>query len=165
MTKSPFTGKGQRADELLSLIHSDVCGPMNTPARGGYSYFVTFTDDYSRYGYVYLMRSPSKSVQKTSYELWVGKSLKMSYLRIWGCDIYVKRQLSDKLGPKSERCLFVGYPKETRGYYFYNPTENKVFVARDRTFLNENSFPRKLVGVRLILEKSKSHKLKLDLAK
>ncbi|KAL0440044.1 UNVERIFIED_CONTAM: hypothetical protein Slati_2487400 [Sesamum latifolium] len=35
---------------------SNVCGPLNTPAKGGYSYFITFTDDHSRYGYVYLMR-------------------------------------------------------------------------------------------------------------
>ncbi|KAL0449027.1 UNVERIFIED_CONTAM: hypothetical protein Slati_1459100 [Sesamum latifolium] len=41
---------------LLDLIHTNVCGPLNTPARGGYSYFITFTDDHSRYGYVYLMR-------------------------------------------------------------------------------------------------------------
>ena len=40
----------------MGLIHTDVCGPLSTSARGGYSYFVTFTDDFSRYGYVYLMR-------------------------------------------------------------------------------------------------------------
>ncbi|KAK4394179.1 hypothetical protein Sango_1888700 [Sesamum angolense] len=33
-----------------------VCGPLNTPARGGFSYFITFIDDHSRYDYVYLMR-------------------------------------------------------------------------------------------------------------
>ena len=30
MTKSPFTGKGERASELLGLVHSDVCGSMST---------------------------------------------------------------------------------------------------------------------------------------
>ncbi|KAL0405429.1 UNVERIFIED_CONTAM: Retrovirus-related Pol polyprotein from transposon TNT 1-94 [Sesamum latifolium] len=34
----------------------NVCGPLSIPARGGFSYFITFTDDHSRYGYVYLMR-------------------------------------------------------------------------------------------------------------
>ena len=63
MTKSPFTGKGERATELLGLIHSDVYGPMNTSARGGYIYFITFTDDLSRYGYVYLMRHKSESFE------------------------------------------------------------------------------------------------------
>ena len=55
MTKRPFTTKGLRATEPLELVHSDVCGPFATQARGGYEYYVTFIDDYSRYGYVYLM--------------------------------------------------------------------------------------------------------------
>ena len=28
MTKSPFTEKGERASELLGLVHSDVCGSI-----------------------------------------------------------------------------------------------------------------------------------------
>ena len=56
LTKLPFTEKGERAKEILGLIHTDVCGPMNTPATGGFSYFITFTDDHSRFGYVFLMR-------------------------------------------------------------------------------------------------------------
>ena len=56
LTNSPFSGIGERVIELLELIHSDVCGPMSTHAIGGYSYFITFTDDFSRYGYVYLMK-------------------------------------------------------------------------------------------------------------
>ena len=54
----------RRAKEVLELVHTDVCGPMNKLARGGYEYFITFTDDYSRYGYVYLMRRKSKSFEK-----------------------------------------------------------------------------------------------------
>ena len=30
----------------------------------GFQYFITFTDDYSRYGYVYLMRHKSESFEK-----------------------------------------------------------------------------------------------------
>ncbi|KAK8621634.1 hypothetical protein V6N13_081067 [Hibiscus sabdariffa] len=64
MTKTPFTGKGERGSDLLGLIHSDVCGPMNTQARGGFQYFITFTDDFSRYGYIYLMRHKSEALEK-----------------------------------------------------------------------------------------------------
>ncbi|KAL0381259.1 UNVERIFIED_CONTAM: hypothetical protein Sangu_0190200 [Sesamum angustifolium] len=56
MTKKPFVGQRMLANSLLDLIHIDVCGSLNTQARGRYSYFITFIDDYSRYGYVYLMR-------------------------------------------------------------------------------------------------------------
>ena len=52
MTKRPFNAKGYRAKDLLELVHSDVCGPMSIQARGGYEYFITFTDDYFRFGYV-----------------------------------------------------------------------------------------------------------------
>ena len=52
MTKKPFSKIGERANELLELIHSDVCGPLSVQARGAYIYFVTFIDDFSRYGYI-----------------------------------------------------------------------------------------------------------------
>ena len=48
MTKRSFSWKGNRANDLLELIHSDICGPFNIQARGDYEYFVTFIDDYSR---------------------------------------------------------------------------------------------------------------------
>ena len=49
---------------MLELIHSDVCGPINIRARGGYQYFITFTDDYSRYGYLYLLHHKSEAFEK-----------------------------------------------------------------------------------------------------
>ena len=55
MTKAPFTGQGERASESLAPVHTDVCGPMSSVARGSFQYFITFTDDFSRYGYIYLM--------------------------------------------------------------------------------------------------------------
>ncbi|GJX02893.1 retrotransposon protein, putative, ty1-copia subclass [Tanacetum coccineum] len=58
-----------------------------------------------------------------------------------GCEALVKRDTlikPDKLEPKSIKCIFVGYPKETMGYSFYYPPENKVLVARNAEFL-ENS--------------------------
>jgi Integrase core domain/GAG-pre-integrase domain len=64
MTKVPFTKKSERSKDLLGLVHSDVCGHMSISTRDGSRYFVTFTDDFSRYGYVYLMRHKSKSFEK-----------------------------------------------------------------------------------------------------
>ena len=64
MTKWPFSAKGRRAQDLLELIHSDVCGPISIQARGGYEYFITFIDDYSRFGYVYLMKQKSEAFEK-----------------------------------------------------------------------------------------------------
>ncbi|KAJ9538731.1 hypothetical protein OSB04_031464 [Centaurea solstitialis] len=86
-----------------------------------------------------LNRVPTKSVEKTPYEIWSGKKPTLSFLKIWVCKVYVKRTTSEKLKPKSDKCIFVGYPKTTVGYYFYNPSENKVFLACNGEFL-ENKF-------------------------
>lgn len=54
-----------------------------------------------------LNKVPSKSVDKAPYEIWTGKSPSLSFLKIWGCDVYVKRLISDKLRPKSDKCFFI----------------------------------------------------------
>ncbi|GJT99991.1 putative reverse transcriptase domain-containing protein [Tanacetum coccineum] len=72
---------------------------------------------------------PTKKVDKTPYEIWHGKAPNLSYLKVWGCEAYVKCDSSDKLQQRSTKCIFVGYPKETMGYYFYFLLENKVIVA------------------------------------
>ena len=37
---------------------------MSIKARGGYRYFLTFTDDFSRYEYIYLMKHKSETFEK-----------------------------------------------------------------------------------------------------
>ena len=64
MAKLPFMGQGERATEILALVHTDVCDPFDVQAKGSYIYFITFTDDYSRYGFVYLMHWKSKAFEK-----------------------------------------------------------------------------------------------------
>ncbi|KAJ9546934.1 hypothetical protein OSB04_019477 [Centaurea solstitialis] len=147
-------------------------------ARGGYRYFITFTDDFSRYGYVYLMRHKSEAFEKfKEFQNEVQNQLdrKIKFLRsdrggeylsqefdshLRECGIVSQltppytpqmnavserrnhtlldmRTVTEKLKPKSDKCIFVGYPKNTLGYYFYSPSENKVFVARNGEFLEE----------------------------
>ena len=54
MTKTLFSGTMERATDILEIIHTDVCSPMSVEARGGYRYFLTFTDDLSKI-WVYLL--------------------------------------------------------------------------------------------------------------
>ncbi|GKE85088.1 retrotransposon protein, putative, ty1-copia subclass, partial [Tanacetum coccineum] len=49
MGRKPYSHQVERAKDLLGLIHTDVCGPFRTVSRQGASYFVTFTNDFSRY--------------------------------------------------------------------------------------------------------------------
>ncbi|KAL0287025.1 UNVERIFIED_CONTAM: Retrovirus-related Pol polyprotein from transposon TNT 1-94 [Sesamum calycinum] len=123
MIKKPFVGQSPLASGLLDLIYTDVCGPLNTPARRGFLHFITFTNDHSRYGYVYLMgvmletaakflnMAPSKMVTQTPYEIWHGN-------------------------PTSYK--FIEYPKETMGYYFYDPSEQNIFISRNAVFLKKS---------------------------
>jgi hypothetical protein len=64
MTKTPFSRIMERATDLLEIIHTNVCGPMSISTRSGYHYFLTFTDDLSSYGYVYLMKHKSEMFEK-----------------------------------------------------------------------------------------------------
>ena len=63
MTKTPFSGTMERPTDLLEIIHTDVCGLMNIEARGRYPYFLIFTDDLSRYEYIYLMKHKSETFE------------------------------------------------------------------------------------------------------
>ena len=80
MTLRPFKAIGYRAKEVLDLVHTDLCGPMSTSARGGYKYFIIFIDDYSRYGYIYLMHKSEAFEKfeefKAEVENHRGKSIK-----------------------------------------------------------------------------------------
>ena len=84
--------------------------------------------------------------------MWTGKKPALSFLKIWGCDAFVKRLTSDKLNAKSDKVVFVGYPRETLGYYFYNREEGKVFVARNGVFLEKEFLSRKDSGSKVHLE-------------
>ena len=65
MTKTPFSGTMEQANDLLEIIHTDVCGPVSVEVRSGYHYFLTFTDDLSRYGYIYLMKHKSETFESS----------------------------------------------------------------------------------------------------
>jgi hypothetical protein len=89
--------------------------------------------------------------------MWSGKSPKLSFLKIWGCEAFVKRLMSDMLTLKSDKCIFMGYPMETLGYSFYNHEENKVFVARNKVFLGKEFSDGKPVGGRCNSKKLENH--------
>nr|GFB76768.1 hypothetical protein [Tanacetum cinerariifolium] len=81
LTKKPFNKNTERATDLLALIHTDVCGPLRHVSRKGASYFLTFTDDFSRYGYVFLLKHKHEvfetfKVFKAEVELQLGKKIK-----------------------------------------------------------------------------------------
>ncbi|GKF42358.1 retrotransposon protein, putative, ty1-copia subclass, partial [Tanacetum coccineum] len=94
----------------------------------------------------------TKKVDKTPYKLWYGKVPNLSYLKVWGCEALIKWDTSDKLQQRSVKCIFIGYPKETMGYYFYFPPENKIGVARYAEFFEKNLISQEVSGRAIDLE-------------
>ena len=78
-----------------------------------------------------------KLVNKIPYEIWSGHRPNLSYFKVCRCLSYVKRLQTDKLGPKSDKYNFIGYPKEMRGFYFYLSAKQKVFVSNKAYFLEK----------------------------
>ena len=58
--KQSFQNSKFRATRKLSLIHSDLCGPIPVPTANGNKYILTFIDDYSRMCWVYLLKEKSQ---------------------------------------------------------------------------------------------------------
>ena len=68
--------------------------------------------------------------------------------------------MSDKLGAKSNKCLFVGYSKKTIRYYFYNALEQKVFVSKHVIFLEKEFLLKESSGSKIELGKVKESQSK-----
>lgn len=56
ITKVPFIGHSERVTELLGIIHNNVCGPMTVHSRYREVYFITSTNDFNRYDYLFIMK-------------------------------------------------------------------------------------------------------------
>nr|GEW06489.1 retrotransposon protein, putative, Ty1-copia subclass [Tanacetum cinerariifolium] len=119
-----------RATDLLGIIHTNVCGPLRHVSRQGASYFITFTDDYSRYGYVYLLKHKHEvfetfKVFKNEVENKLGKTIKA--LRLDRDGEYVSQEFKDYL--KACRIIQQLTPP-------YKPQHNGVSERRNHTFLD-----------------------------
>jgi hypothetical protein len=76
----------------------------------------------------------------------------VGHFKTWGCEAYVKRLMSTKLEQRSDKCFFVGYPKETRGYYFYKTFEGTIVVAKNGVFLEKDFVSKRISGRKVDIE-------------
>ena len=56
----------------------------------------------------------------------------------------------------------MGYPKETMGYYFYNPLEQKVFVLRNAVFLEKEFLLKEDSGSKIELDEVHDPQIEID---
>jgi len=79
---------------------------------------------------VYIMnRTPIPIVHgMTPEEKFTGKKPNVSHLRVFGCITYVHvpDEKRSKLDPKTEKCIFIGYSLEQKGYKCFNPSIRKL---------------------------------------
>ncbi|GJV00536.1 retrovirus-related pol polyprotein from transposon TNT 1-94 [Tanacetum coccineum] len=130
MTRKSFPHRPERATDLLGIIHTDVCGPLRHVSRQGASYFITFTDDYSRYGYVYLLKHKHEvfetfKVFNNEVENQLGKTIKA--LRSDRGGEYISQEFKDYL----KACGIVQQLTP-----LYTPQHNAVSERRNHTLLN-----------------------------
>nr|GEU43081.1 retrotransposon protein, putative, Ty1-copia subclass [Tanacetum cinerariifolium] len=127
MTRKPFLHRMKRAIDLLGLIHTDVYGLLRhvlrqglwncpTPQHNGMSKrrnrtlldmvrsmmnLITlplFFWDYALESATRILNMVlTKKVDKTPYKIWYGKVPNFYYLKVWGCEAHVKRDMLDKL--------------------------------------------------------------------
>ncbi|GJZ20576.1 retrotransposon protein, putative, ty1-copia subclass [Tanacetum coccineum] len=126
--KTLFTSSGKGKGSTWT--HTDVCGPFRIVSRQGASYFVTFTDDFSRYGYVYLLKHKHEvfetfKVFQKEVENQLGKTIK-SLCSDRGGE-YMSQEFLDHL--KEHRIIAHHTPP-------YTPQHNGVSERRNRTLLD-----------------------------
>ncbi|OUC41357.1 integrase core domain protein [Trichinella nativa] len=54
----------KRSEEVLELVHSDICGPMQVASVGGARYFLSFIDDFSRKSFAYFLKHKNEALPK-----------------------------------------------------------------------------------------------------
>ena len=69
--------------------------------------------------------------------LWNGTKPDVSYFRTFGCQAYVfipKDRQANKLTPKSEDMIFIGYEPGTKGYCFWLKIRRTVVISSTAAF-------------------------------
>jgi hypothetical protein len=82
-------------------------------------------------------QTPTTTVHgMTPKKKFTGKKPDVSDLRVFGCIAYVHvpNEKRSKLDPKAEKCIYIGYYLEQKGYRCFNPSIRKLQVSRDVVF-------------------------------
>ena len=87
--------------------------------------------------------TPTSAVTgKTPYELWFKSKPDVSHLRVFGCTSYVlvKKEQHKQLESHTQKCVFLGYPSNYKGWVFWNPVTRKEVISNSAQF-DERVFP------------------------
>ena len=88
-------------------------------------------------------RTPHRVLEnKTPEEVFSGKKLEVSHLRIFGCHVYIHipKEKMTKLDPSGKKGIFVGYSERLKAYRIYFPGYKKIDINRDVTFNEDTAY-------------------------
>ena len=131
--------KVDRCTELLGVIHIDICGSFTPLAIGDHKYFITFIDDYSRYGLVELIREKSDSLDafktfKAKVELQRGKKIKVVHSDRGGEYYGRYDEMERNPGPFAKYLQECGI--DAQYTMSYTPQHNGIEEMRNHTLLD-----------------------------
>ncbi|KAJ9561724.1 hypothetical protein OSB04_006884 [Centaurea solstitialis] len=90
-----------------------------------------------RHAVYILNRVPTKGLKNmTPYEGWKGKKPSLEHGKVFGCVAHVKNPANHlmKLSDRSSKMVYLGAEPGSKAHRLYNPSQNKVCVARDVFF-------------------------------
>ena len=93
-------------------------------------------------------RSPTTALDGSiPEEVWIGKNLNYSHLKIFGCEefVHIPKENRTKLDDQSMKCIFLGYADEDFGYYLWDLVKHKIIRSMDVIF-NESEMFKRIVG-------------------
>ncbi|PNY02870.1 copia-type polyprotein [Trifolium pratense] len=119
-----------RASEKLQLVHSDICGPINSASNGGSRHFINFTGDFSRRTWTYPLAAKFNAFE-------TFKKFKALVEKESNCNIQTLR--TDKNGEFTshefnEFCSTNGIKRQLTAAY--TPQQNGVSERNNKTLLN-----------------------------
>ena len=68
-------------------------------------------------------------------------------MKVFGCDAYVHvpKEKTSKLDNKDEKCIFIGYKYDMKGYNIWNHVTKDTIYSRDVVFREVKEVPRQVV--------------------
>jgi len=120
----------ERATEVLGRVYSDLCGPMETATPEGFRYFITFTDDHSRYTRIGFCKSKDEAL--AAFKIWKARAEKetgqqLKIFRTDGGGEYSSQEFKSYLAEH-------GIKREITNAF--TPQENGVSERANRTINN-----------------------------
>ncbi|XP_039313806.1 uncharacterized protein LOC105196674 isoform X1 [Solenopsis invicta] len=163
-TRKPFKNiNAKRANNLLQIIHSDLCGPMPVYSWSGKRYILNFIDDFSRKIHVYFLASKTEvcSFLKNYQSLVENETDRtIKILRTDNGREYVNKEFEEYLKFKGiKHQLIVPYTPEQNGVA---ERTNRTIVEKARCMMQDADSNEKMwaeaVNTAVYLKNRSPHK-------